>query len=230
MPAKPKYEHLVQGKHKFAKAKNHHELHHRLLNATDHEMAFVDEIVSHISGKREADEGLYPGIKDAIHKHVKMTKDVAAKLARHTHSKGSLARMHKNEIKAGGIVGNVVQGLKHVWNAAKKCFQYIFKGIKLTAKYGKKAAQAAAKWITAHPGDAAKMVEAGVGIVKTLAETSDDPGELNVDKEDPRASKYKRMVESDSSSGGEDEDEDEKAGATPFYQLTGLRPKRKYLF
>ena len=228
MGAKSKYEHLVQGKHKFPKAKNQHELHHRILGATAHEMAFMDEIVSHISGKREADEGLYPGIKEAMHKHVKMTKEVAAKLARHTHSKGSLARMHKNQIKAGDLGGAIVTGLKHVWNAAKKCFQYVFKGIKLTAHYGKKAAQAAAKWIIAHPGDAAKMVEAGVGIVKTVAESSDDPGELNVDPEDPRASKYKRMVESDSSSGGEDEDE--KAGGTPYFQLGGLRPKRKYLF
>ena len=225
----PKYAHLANAKHKFAQAKNHHELHHRILSATDHELAFVDEIVSHISGKREADERLYPGIKDAIHKHVKLTKEVAAKLAKHTHSKGSLIRMHKRQIKAGGLADAAVTGLKHVWNIAKKCYQYVIKGITITAKYGKKAAQAAAKWITANPGKAAKMVEAGIGIVKTIVQKKGDPTELEVDDEDPRASKYKRMIESDSSS-GEDE-KDEKAGASAW-NLGGLRPrpKRKYLF
>ena len=70
------------------------------------------------------------------------------------------------------------------------------------------------------------MVEAGIGIVKTMVEKKDDPTTLVLNTEDPRASKYKRMVESDSSSG-----EDEKAGATEW-NLGGLRPrpKRKYLF
>ena len=226
----PKYSHLAQAKHKFSQAKNHHELHHRILSATDHELAFVDEIVSHISGKREADEGLYPGIREAIQKHVKVPKEVAGKLAKHTHSKGSLARMHKRGIKAGGYMDVASTALKHVWNAAKKCYQYVIKGIRITAKYGKKAAQAAAKWISANPQKAAKMVEAGIGIVKTVISKKDDPGELDMDKEDPRASKYKRMIESDSSS-GEDEKAEEKAGATAW-NLSGLRPrpKRKYLF
>ena len=231
MARKPKWEHLAPAKHKFSQAKNHHELHHRILGATGHELAFLDEIVSHISGKREADEGLYPGIKEGIRQYVKMSPKVAAKIAKHSHSKGSLARMHKNQVKAGGIGSVVTTGLKAVWNAAKKVWTYVFKGIKLTAKYGKKAAEKAATWIAAHPGKAARMVESGIGIVKTMVERKDDPTTLVLDTEDPRAKKYKRMIESDSSS-GEDEKQEKKAGASfyPDFQSTGLRPKRKYLF
>ena len=232
MGAKPKYEHLVQAKHKFVSAKNHHELHHRLLSATGHELAFVDEIVSHISGKRKADEGLYPGITEAMYKHVKISKEDAHKLARHTHSKGSLVRMHKNGIKAGGWADTAVTALKHVWNAARKVWQYVYKGIRLTAKYGKKAARAAAKWISKNPGDAAKLVEAGVSIVKGFVDKNkreDDPSQLDDDeKDDGRASKYKRMVDTDSSD--EEDEKEEKAGATRAFNLSGLRPKRKYLF
>ena len=226
MAPKPKWEHLAPAKHKFSQAKNHHELHHRILSATGHELAFLDEIVSHISGKREADEGLYPGIKEGIRQYVKISKEVAAKIAKHTHSKGSLARMHKNQIKAGGVMNIVTTGLKAVWNAAKKVWTYVYKGIKLTARYGKKAAEKAATWIAANPGKAARMVESGIGIVKTMVEKKDDPTTLVLDERDPRAAKYKRMVESDSSSG-----EDEKAGASEW-NLGGLRPrpKRKYLF
>ena len=228
MAPKPKWEHLAQAKHKFSTAKNHHELHHRILSATGHELAFLDEIVSHVSGKREADEGLYPGIKEGIKTHVKLSKEVAAKLAKHTHSKGSLARAHKLAIKAGGSIGTMVAtGLRAVWNAAKKVWKYVYKGISLTAKYGKKAATKAAKWIAANPGKAARMVESGIGIVKTILEKKDDPTTLVLDETDPRASKYKRMIESDSSS-GEDEKEEKKAGAS--FHLGGLRPKRKYLF
>jgi len=230
MAPKPKWEHLAQAKHKFSQAKNHHELHHRILGATGHELAFLDEIVSHISGKREADEGLYPGIKEGIRQYVKITKEVAAKIAKHSHSKGSLARMHKNQIRAGGVMNVVTTGLKAVWNAAKKIWTYVYKGIRLTAKYGKKAAEKAATWIAANPGKAARLVESGVGIVKSIIDKKDDPTTIVLDEADPRASKYKRMVESDSSSG--DDEKDEKAGASfyPDFQSTGLRPKRKYLF
>ena len=223
--------HLVNSKYKPIKYENEAGFHHSLLSMTTHYLALFDHITGTLAGKhsREMSEGVYPGLHDWLDKNVKVPKGTAQKIHQFSHSHVALARLHKQDVgkKGGGLVSS---SMKVIYNAAGKAVKFLYRGIKLAAKYGKKAAVAAFHWIKKNPGQAAELIAGGadlargfIGGKKNLSIVPD----LESEKPETR-SKYADLLASDgeSSDSGEGDGEssdDEKAPAKEK-KGSGFRP------
>ena len=189
--------HLKKSYFKEFKGKNEHALQDHILNMHPAHLAFLDEVVNKASAGKQLDPFFYPTID------ISPYAQIAKKLKGHTHSKIALAKRHR-EIKGSGfgsIMNATAKGAKAVGKVA-------WKGMQVVGKAGLKIAGKSAKWLIEHPGQAAQMGQAAVGLASNLMADDEPQYEQQAprrSRRQPTTSQTAALDELLDTSGSEDE-------------------------